>query len=473
MHGQKNHLWLVALLLLLGLALASTALAQGPVDSEGTAVVEEFATVEEAVSWLNQRGLAVSPNRHSVQSNQSTIQAVADNCNPAPISRNPSHNYPLDQNSSEAIVFNGLWCGSQNIANLQVGTDWWGYQGKSVREWGFITLRDADAHTLITVYAFDMSGIPDQPPHEAVQRLIQHQFPLCQPPVRIEWEANLQMTGSGVATRTASTVFTPACGSVTLEKSGKPLLGTVWELIKVEADSSRSLVERITVDSTHLREQNGKQVAILNWNNLSGPITTTSANYELQERIDLQTGTTRVIPRDLDSGQETWNWKLSLDATHQVVTIRAFNPLYQVFLPICIKSGPGGPVEVECPQDIADVLIQGQYVRRDDDTSKAGFAYALPTLHPDQQVAFDLTKLLNRGFTPQLVQLYVDNKPYGHYDVSKPVHTFTTMLKNFDERKYQLGPYKLYVFHVELLVGYDKAGNPIYCYLRYLLYLDP
>lgn len=461
---------LLLIITMMIVAKMQDAKAQAP--DNNPVIPGNLTSQEQAINWLNNRGLDFTPTDTSQITIKLELQSIAvASCDQIPpIQRNSNHTGALDANTSNVIVFNGYWIAEANLLCMQVGSDWWGYNETPARLYGMVTLRDAQADTLVAPpYPFDLTGTPDVE-LTAIQTIFSHQFELGHNSVRIIWEGNIVMEGSLPATKVVSTVVTPNSGTVILEKTGNPIEGTVWELLKLNPDSSRTMIERIEVSPYHIQSDGS---AKLNWNNLSGPIEAATPNYIIQERIDLQPGPMRVIPRDLVTGVETWIWYLSLDASLQTTTVRAYNPLYQVYLPVCFKSGPGGPIETLCPTDVADVLINQVIIRQNDDSTGSGYPYALPTLHPQQTLEFRLGKLLDKGYTPQLVQLYVDNKPYGHYDVNQRDHIFTTMISGGNEREYELNAYKIYVLHVQIIIGHEADGSPIYCYLRWLFYVDP
>jgi len=456
---SKKSLFLLFVALVLIFAPMGGVVANSNPQVAADGVVAEFETVEEALNWLADRGREVGGEAESKNSVENML--MSSNCSPALIQRNPAHNQDLDQNSSEVILFNAYWCAERNEIELQFGSDWYGSGGKSAHFWGLIVLRDVSSDVLITAIAFDLTGTPDVD-MKAIQGLVSRQFNLCRGAVRAEFEGDIQMAGStGIATKTLSTVFTPECGKITVTKGGQYVVGSVFEILDVSSGISK-LVSRHVVDRYDL-QQDGKAVFV--FDKLAGPVSAGNPNYLVQERVDL-------LPKYVwvkdSSGREVWPvWQISLDAAHQVESVALNNVSYKIFLPIVFKGGDTSVVEPVCPTDVIDIKINNSLYRADDDLSTTGFVNSLRTLHPNEVIEISMTRLLAKGYTPQTVQLWLDNMQYATYPPGQGVYTFRTTISQYDERNYVLGAYRMYIFHVQVPVGNTM------CLYKLLMYIDP
>lgn len=469
MKTQNKIRYALVLLSLLSLFIITTSVAKNSASAqENDQVVFSHSSPESVMRWWEEHDLPQEGLRILTADELRAVDVITapNSCDYTLWNRNEDHDGPITTNSGEVIKFEATFCDETNEVLMTAGTDWWGYNNLSQHFWAYIVMKDAETDLFLWAWTIDANSIPDLDLQALVEQIPEEAFPLNHRQVRFVFDGNVQMEGSDeVANKIVEIVITPNSGTVRLVKGGNVVIDSVFELIRINNDGTAELVERITIRPFHIQEIDGKQVAVIDWEDLSGPIDALGvANYYLQERIDLSPKAWSVDP---ESGNKIWPvWEISLDASNQIFVARVDNVAYFVYLPL-ILSGDGEDLPPVCPANVVDISLNGSIFRANDDFTTTGVLNSIRTLHPtDQTLEIGMTRLLSMGLTPHKVQLWLDNAPYGHYDPEAGIYTFYPGWE-YDEQNGLIGPFRMYVFHAEVPV------ENITCLYKLFIYIDP
>jgi len=164
LNTKKLYVWATILLV-----AAMVALAYGISAVRGKSPdVVEFDTIEEAQSWLEERGLEVAnPTATTPNFLQETAGVTAIGCSHTTIVPDSNLAGPLGVNT-QVVQINKAFCEDRtsplfNTELLDIGSRWPGDPAKPTqlhRVWGLVAVRNSATMELVTAYAFDVTGDP-------------------------------------------------------------------------------------------------------------------------------------------------------------------------------------------------------------------------------------------------------------------------------------------------------------------------
>ncbi|OGC45369.1 hypothetical protein A2V49_00735 [candidate division WWE3 bacterium RBG_19FT_COMBO_34_6] len=163
----------------------------------GTSDVEEFNSVEEAKTWLQERDLDAN-NIGNISNAQIEQRIESIICSHRLIVPDPELAGPLGVNTQVAEV-NKSFCQERssplfNTALMDIGSVWPGDPVDPThqhRVWGLLAIRDTATMQLIKAYAFDITGIPSLT--QAIQTQINWAAPRDGKEYRFDVEVNARL----------------------------------------------------------------------------------------------------------------------------------------------------------------------------------------------------------------------------------------------------------------------------------------